>query len=77
MRILKSIWFFVDIAEGVIVVFERFVLLLGELLHPSIPLLFYFVEGLVDFSFGLSLFAGVVVLFLPFSFVFVDSSVGR
>ena len=74
---LKSIWFFVDIAEGFIVVFMGFVLLLGEFLHSSIPFPFYFVEGLVDFSFNFSLFAGVVVLFLSFSLVFVDFSIGR
>ena len=74
---LKSIWLFVDIAEGFIVVFEGFVLLLGEFLHSSIPFPLYFVEGLVNLSFDLSLFAGVVVLFLPLSFVFVDFSIGR
>ena len=52
-------------------------MLLGEFLHPSIPFLLYFVEGSVDVSFDFSLFAGVVILFLSFSFVLVDSSVGR
>ena len=75
MRILKSIWFFVDVSEGLVVVFKRFVLLLGELLHFSVPFLFYFVEGLVDLSFEFSLFAGVVVSLLPFPFVLFDSSV--
>ena len=75
MRILKSIWFFVDISEGLVVVFKGFVLLLGEFLHLSIPLPFYFVEGLVDFSFDSSLFAGVVLL-LPLSFIFCDFSAG-
>ena len=74
---LKSIWLFVDIAEGFVVIFMGFVLLLGEFLHSSIPFFFDFVEGLVDFPFDSSLFAGVVVLFLPLSFVLVDSSVGR
>ena len=69
---LKSIWLFVDVAEGFIVIFMGFVLLLGKFLHSSIPFPLYFVEGLVDFSFGLSLFAGVVVLFLPLSFVLGD-----
>ena len=77
MRILKSIWLFVDITEGFVVIFMGFVLLLGELLHPSIPLFFYFVEGLVDLSFNLPLFSGVVILLLPFPLVLSDSSVGR
>ena len=76
MRILKSIWFFVDVSEGFIVVFEGFVLLLGELLHPSIPFLLNFVEGLVDLSFDFSLFASVIIL-LPLSLFLVDLSVGR
>ena len=69
-------WFFVDIAEGLVVVFMGFVLLLGELLYPSVPFPFYFVESLIDFSFGFSLFAGIVIFLLPFSFVLFDSSVG-
>ena len=73
---LKSIWLFVDVSEGFIVVLEGFVLLLGEFLHPSIPFSFYFIEGLVDFSFDLSLFAGVVIL-LSLSLVFGDFSAGR
>ena len=77
MRILKSRWFLVDVVEGFVVVVVGFVLLLGEFLHSSVPLLFYVVEGSIDFSFDLSLFVGVMVLFLPFSFVFVDLSVGR
>ena len=56
MRILKSIWLFVDVSEGFVVVFEGFVLLMGELLHSSIPLLLDFVKGLVDLSFDSSLF---------------------
>ena len=74
---LKSRWLFVDIVEGFVVVFIGFVLLLGEFLHLSVPFSFDVVEGSIDFSFGLSLFVGVVILFLPFSFVFVDFSVGR
>ena len=73
---LDSIWFFVDIAEGFIVIFMGFVLVLGEFFHPSVPLLFDVVERPVDVSFYLSLLAGKVFL-LPFSFVLVDSSVGR
>ena len=73
---LKSIWFFVDVAEGFVVVFMGFVLLLGEFLHSSIPFPLYFVEGLIDFSFDLSLFAGVVIL-LSFSLVLGDFSAGR
>ena len=73
---LKSIWLFVDIAEGFIVVFKGFVLL-GEFLHSSIPFPFYFVEGLVDLSFDLSLFAGVVVFLFAFSLVLGDFSTGR
>ena len=74
---LKSRWFFIDVVEGLVVVLVGFVLLLGEFLHLSIPFLFYFVEGSVDVSFGLPLFAGIIVLFLPLSFVLVDSSIGR
>ena len=59
---LKSRWLFVDVVEGLVVVVVGLVLLLGEFLHPSIPFLLYFVEGLVDFSFDPSLFAGAVVL---------------
>ena len=76
MRILKSIWFFIDVSEGFIVIFEGFVLL-GELLHSSIPFLLDFVEGLVDLSFDLSLFAGIVVFLFAFPLVLFDSSVGR
>ena len=74
---LESQWLVVDIVEGFVVIFVGFVLLLGEFLHPSIPFLFYVVEGSVDFSFGLPLFAGVIVLLLSLSFVFVDPSIGR
>ena len=73
---LKSIWFFVDVSEGFIVVFEGFVLLLGELLHPSVPFPFDVVESSVDVSFHLSLFAGKMFS-LSFSFVFGDFSAGR
>ena len=73
---LKSIWFFVDIAEGFIVVFEGFVFLLGELLHPPVPLPFDVVESSVDVSFDLPLFAGKMFL-LSLSFVFGDFSAGR
>ena len=72
---LKSVWFFVDVSKGFIVVLEGFVLLLGELLHSSVPFPFYFVKGSVDVPFDLPLFAGVVV-FLPFSLVFCDFSAG-
>ena len=73
---LKSIWLFVDIAEGFVVVFVGFVLLLGEFFHSSIPFPFYFVKGLVDLSFDSSLFAGIVVLLLPFPLIFGDFSIG-
>ena len=74
---LKSRWFFVDIVEGLVVVVVWFVLLLGELLHSSIPLFLYVVEGSVDFSFSLSLFAGIVVFLFALSLVFGDFPVGR
>ena len=74
---LKSRWFFVDVVEGLVVVLVGFVLVLGEFFHPSVPFSFDFIEGLVDFSFSLSLFASVIVLFLPLPFVLFDSSVGR
>ena len=77
MRTLESIWFFVDVSEGFVVVFEGFVLLLREFLHSSVPFSFYFVEGLIDLSFDLSLFAGIIILFLSFSFVLGDFSAGR
>ena len=77
MRILESIWLFVDVSEGFVVVFEGFVLLLGELLHSSIPLLLDFVKGLVDLSFDSSLFAGIVVFLFAFPLVFGDFPVGR
>ena len=73
---LKSIWFFVDIAKGLVVVFIWFVLLLGKFLHSSIPFFLYFVEGSVDVPFDFSLFAGVIILFLSFSFVLGDFSAG-
>ena len=74
---LKSIWLFVDIAEGLIVVFERFVLLLGEFLHSSVPFFLYFVEGLVDLPLDPSLFTGVIILLLPLSLILGDFSAGR
>ena len=76
MRILESIWFFVDVSEGFVVVFVGFVLVLGEFLHPSIPFSFDVVESSVDVSFHLSLFAGKMFL-LPLSFVLGDFSAGR
>ena len=66
---LKSRWFLVDVIEGFVVVVVGFVLLLGEFLHPSIPFPFYFIEGPVDVSFDLPLFAGVIILLLPLPFV--------
>ena len=73
---LKSIWFFVDVSEGFVVVFVGFVLVLGELFHSSVPFPFDVVESSVDVSFELSLFTGEVFL-LPLSFVFGDFSAGR
>ena len=73
---LESRWFLVDVVEGFVVVVVGFVLLLGEFLHSSIPFSFYIVEGLIDFSFDLSLFAGIIILLLPFPFVFGDFSAG-
>ena len=74
---LKSIWFFVDIAEGLVVVFMGFILLLGEFLHPSIPFLLDVIESSVDLSFEFLLFAGVVVFLLPLSLILGDFSTGR
>ena len=74
---LKSRWFLVDVVEGFVVILVGFVLLLGKFLHPSIPFFLDVVEGSIDLSFDLSLFAGVMVLFLPFSLILLDSSVGR
>ena len=73
---LKFVWFFVDVSEGFIVVFVGFVLVLGEFLHPSVPLLLDVVEGSVNVSFDLSLFAGKMFL-LSFSLIFGDFSTGR
>ena len=73
---LKSIWFFVDVSEGLVVVFVGFVLVLGKFFHPPVPLPLDVVESSVDVSFDLSLFAGKMFL-LPFPFVFGDFSVGR
>ena len=53
-----------------------FVLVLGEFLHPSVPLFLDVVESSVDVSFDLSLFAGKMFL-LSFSFVLGDFSAGR
>ena len=72
---LKSIWLFVDISEGLVVIFVGFVLLLGEFLHSSVPLSLDVVESSVDVSFDLSLFAGEMFL-LSFSFVLGDFSTG-
>ena len=72
---LKSRWLFVDVVEGFVIVFVGLVLLLGEFFHFSIPFLLYVVKGPVDVPFDPSLFAGVIILFLPLSFVLVDSSV--
>ena len=73
---LKSRWFFVDVVEGFVVVLVGFVLLLGEFLHPSVPLSLDVVESSVNVSFDLSLFAGKMFL-LSFSLVFGDFSAGR
>ena len=72
---LKSRWFLVDVVEGFVVVVVGFVLLFGEFLHSPVPLSFYVVKGSIDFSFGLSLFTGVVVFLLSFSLVFGNLSV--
>ena len=73
---LKSIWLFVDVSEGLVVVFVGFVLVLGEFLHPSVPFSLDVVEGSVDVSFDLPLFTGKM-FFLSFSFVFGDFPAGR
>ena len=73
---LKSRWFLVDVVEGFVVIFVRFVLLLGEFLHPSVPLLLDVVESSVNVPFDLSLFAGKMFL-LSFSLIFGDFSAGR
>ena len=73
---LKSIWLFVDVSEGFVVVFVWFVLVLGEFLHPSVPLSLDVVESFVDVSFHPSLFAGKMFS-LSFPLVFDDFSVGR
>ena len=52
-------------------------MLLREFLDPSIPFSFYIIESPVDLFLSFPLFAGVVVLFLSFSLVFVDFSIGR
>ena len=73
---LKSRWFLVDVVEGFVVVVVGFVLLLGEFLHLSVPFSFNVVEGSIDFSFGLSLFTGIIILFLSLPFILFDPSVG-
>ena len=73
---LKSIWLFVDVSEGFVVVFVGFVLVLGEFLHLSVPLSLDVVESSVDVSFDPSLFAGEMFL-LSFSLVLGDFSAGR
>ena len=72
---LQSIWLFVDISEGFVVVFVGFVLVLGEFFHSSVPFLLHFVEGLVDLSFDPSLFAGIIIL-LSLSLILGDFSAG-
>ena len=76
MRILESIWFFVDVSEGFVVVFVGFVLVLGEFLHSSVPLFLDVVKCSVDVSFHFSLFAGEMFPF-SLSFVLGDFSAGR
>ena len=71
---LVSRRFFVDVVKGFVVIVVGFVLLLGELLNPSVPFPFYVIKGFVNFFLSLSLFAGVVVLLL--SLVFGDFSIG-
>ena len=73
---LKSIWFFVGVSEGFVVVFVGFVLVLGEFFHPSVPLLLDVVESSVDVSFDLSLFSGKMFP-SSLSFVLDDFSAGR
>ena len=76
MRILKSVWLFVDVSEGFVIVFVGFVLVLGKFFHPSVPLPLDVIESSVDVSFDLSLFTGKVFLF-SFSLVLGDFSAGR
>ena len=52
-----------------------FVLVLGELFHPSVPLFLDVIESSVDVSFHPSLFTGEMFL-LSLSFVLGDFSVG-
>ena len=66
---LKSIWFFVDVSKG-------FVLVLGEFFHPSVPLSLDVVESSVDVSFDFSLFSGKMFL-LSFLLVLGDFFAGR
>ena len=73
---LKSIWFFVDVSEGFVVIFVGFVLVLGEFFHPSVPLPLDVVESSVDVSFDLSLFSGKMFP-LSLSLVLGDFSAGR
>ena len=76
MRILESVWFLVDVAEGFVIVLVGFVLLLGKFLHSPIPFPLDVVKGSIDFSFDLSLFTGKMFL-LSFSLIFDDFSAGR
>ena len=73
---LKSIWLFVDVSEGFVVILVGFVLLLGEFLHPSIPFLLDVVKSSINVPFDFSLFVGKVFL-LSFSPIFGDFSAGR
>ena len=73
---LKSRWLFVDVVEGFVVILVGFVLLLGEFLHLPVPFFLDIIESSVDLSFDLPLFAGVVVSFLPLSFVLGYFSAG-
>ena len=72
---LVSRRFSIDVGKGFIVIFMRFVLFCREFMDLSIPFSFYVVKGPVDFSFGLSLFSGIVFL-LHLSLVFCDLAVG-
>ena len=72
---LKSIWLFVDVSEGLVVVFVGFVLVLGKFFHPSVPFSFDVVESSVDVSFDFPLFAGKMFL-LSFSLILGDFPAG-
>ena len=73
---LKSLWLFVDVSEGFVVVFVGFVLFMGEFFHPSVPLPLDVIKSSVDVSFDLSLFSGKMFL-LSFPLVLDDFSAGR